>query len=187
MLFWFFASTSQSMAALFAVGGVFAAFRFQAQEHKLRNLYDVYIKWFDDWQQDMGTEFDTRLWKDNQISSLGKDIVKERRKHIANAKSKDIAIYPQLEGLIDGLEVRVNEIVYHEKKRNVVLQSVKLPMLVILITFMISIGSLPLASYFSRNCSGLTILIITLVLITFSLSSVFTFIVFSLSFKRESN
>lgn len=186
MLFWFFASTSQSMAALFAVGGVFAVFRFQAQEAKLRNLYDVYKEWITD---DMRYRFfpeRSDVWKDNEIVRIGRHTVKEERKSIAEAKSKKGDIASELkkdEEDIDSIEEWMNEIENYEKKREVVLKSVKLPMLVILITFMISIGSLPFTSYISKSLLGLIILILTMALITYSIWCVYTFIRFSLSLK----
>ena len=187
MLFWFFASTSQSMAALFAVGGVFAVFRFQAQEAKLRNLCDVYKKWI---MEDLRYSFfpfheQPESWKDDQIVSIGRKTVKERRKSFAEAREKG-DIDNQLkadEKKIDSIEERINEIENNKKKRNIILKSVKLPMLVILITFMISIGSLPFTSYVSKSFLGLIILILTMALITYSIWCVFTFIRFSLSLK----
>ncbi len=186
MLFWFFASTSQSMAALFAVGGVFAVFGFQAQEAKLRNLYDVYKEWIMEDLRYMFFHERPDVWKDNQIVSIGKKAVKEGRERIAEAKSKKGDADSQLitdEKNISSIKERINDIENNEKKRDVVLKSVKLPMLVILITFMISIGSLPFTSYISESFLGLIILILTMALITYSIWCVFTFIRFSLSLK----
>ena len=47
MFFYFFSASAQSMAAMFAVVGVFAVFRFQAQENKLRNLYELFKSWIE--------------------------------------------------------------------------------------------------------------------------------------------
>ncbi len=181
MLFWFFASTSQSMAAMFAVGGVFAVFRFQAQEAKLRNLYDVYKKWFEDIRMSIELSgYDHLYWKDNQIVSKGRELVKERREFIMSRSIEKSSLF--VKG-VDELEERLDEIENNEKKKDAVLKSVKHPMLVILITFMISIGSLPFTSYISKSFLGLSILILTMALITYSIWCVFTFIRFSLSLK----
>ena len=45
MLFWFFAATSQSMAALLAIIGMMAVFRYQDMQMRLRNLYDSIKKY----------------------------------------------------------------------------------------------------------------------------------------------
>jgi len=180
------------MAALFAVGGFFAVFRFQAQEAKLRNLYDIYKEWI---MGNMRYRFfpeRPEVCKDSQIVRIGRKTVKEQRKRIAKDKSKegdtDSELMRELirdEKDIDGIEERINEIENNEKKRDNVLKSVKLPMLVILITFMISIGSLPFTSYISESLLGLIILILTMALITYSMCCVFTFIRFSLSLKKK--
>jgi len=187
MLFWFFASTSQSMAALFAVGGVFAVFKFQAQEAKLRNLYDVFKEWcsIDKGSPFFGEDYRPDLWKDDQIVSIGRKAVEKRQKEIDDAKKEGRDVGRGLEKTVDSMKNRINEIEDHEKKRNVALKSVKLPMLVILITFMISIGSLPFTSYISESLLGLIILILTMALITYSMCCVFTFIRFSLSLKKK--
>ena len=190
MLFWFLASTSQSMAALFAVGGLFAVFRFQAQEAKLRNLYDVFKEWI--MEDGRYGYFDERpvFWIDNQIVSSGRKAVKKHRDRINKEKNKkgdkNVHLKKQ-EKDITSIEERIDDMDCHERIRKVALKGVKLPMLVILITFMISIGSLPFTSYISKNWLGLMILTITLALITFSLMSVYTFIRFSLSFKEEAS
>jgi uncharacterized integral membrane protein len=41
MLFWLFSATSQSMAALFAIVGMFSVFRYQDIQNRLRNKIDV--------------------------------------------------------------------------------------------------------------------------------------------------
>jgi len=187
MLFWFFASTSQSMAALFAVGGLFAVFRFQAQEAKLRNLYDVFKEWcsIDKGTPFFGEDYRPDLWKDDQVVSIGRKAVEKRQKDIDDAKKEGKDMEKDLEKTVESMKNRINEIEDHEKIREVVLKGVKLPMLVILITFMISIGSLPFTSYISKNWLGLIILILTMALITYSIWCVFTYIRFSLLSREE--
>jgi len=188
MLFWFFASTSQSMAALFAVGGVFAVFRFQAQEAKLRNLIDGFKYWAQVALRHKYFREFPEQWKDDEVVIIGREARQQLQEEIDRLRKdngSDEETIKEKEVDVKVIKTRIDEIDDNEKKRNGVLESVKRPMLVILITFMISIGSLPFTSYISESLLGLIILILTMALITYSMCCVFTFISFSLSLKKK--
>ncbi len=144
MFFYFFSASSQSMAAMFAVVGVFAVFRFQTQENKLRNLYDLFKNWVRQEQDALarftGREIDNGewvirsgnvnvverdrnplFWKDSQVLEMGKGMLKLVHPNLAkNWEVKD-------------LRDKLEEIEIQEEIRNRILKSMKIPMLAILI------------------------------------------------------
>ncbi len=193
MLFWFFAASSQSMAAMFAVVGVFAVFRFQTQENKLRNLYDWFKSWIElrkpqlqplmdskkwsAWIMEndrnllVETGWNTMLWKDEIVLEMGKGIL--------NAiKLPDVD-----KGIVRALKERIVEIEYQEKRRIDILKSMKTPMLAILISFMLSTISLVMTVKISCSIAGFLIVMVMLAMIAFSVISVYKYIRFSISMR----
>ena len=168
MMFWFFSATAQSMAALFAVGGVFAVFRFQAQENKLRNLYDTNKKRFSilNWQAYIA-DIDTEFWTDSEFLEKSKKILEKNPKNSIKQKIQMIII----------------EIEKEETLKKNILKNLKIPMVAILLTFLISIISLSLTEILSKNIIGNLIILIEIALIIFSIISTYEYINFSISFK----
>lgn len=195
MLFWFFAASSQSMAAMFAVVGMFSVFRFQAQENRLRNLIDIFKNWVHEWIEILNTimrrdnkgvdrvfrkkkdrifERDPipSLWKDNIVVEMGKGMLKSIHADRAN------------DPMVIQLRERIEEIEKHQKIRNNIIVSMKIPMLAILISFMLSTVFLALTVTLSNSIAGFVILMVMLAMIAFSVISVFKYIMFSISLGR---
>ncbi|HDZ27786.1 MAG TPA: hypothetical protein ENH65_14900 [Candidatus Aminicenantes bacterium] len=172
MLFWFFASCSQSMAALFAVVGMFAVFRYQDMQTRLRNLYDVLKKKFssEKWVSFFG-EADADYWEDSMVIEMSKEKLKGKESESPHATYSN-------------LDVSIKIIESHESLRDYIRIFAKTPMIAIMITFMLSIVSLLFTkAYFSLfflNYLGLTILCLTLGSITFSMLSVFRYFIISI-------
>jgi len=172
MLFWFFASCSQSMAALLAVVVMFAVFRYQQMQARLRNLYDVLKKKFSSgkWVSFFG-EADAYCWEDYQVVEMSKKKLKEKEREDPHATYSN-------------LDVSITIIEFHERLRDYIPILARTPMLAIMITFMLSIVSLLFTkAYFSLfflNYLGLTILCLTLSLITFSMLSVYKYFIISI-------
>ncbi|MCK4822999.1 hypothetical protein KA005_44975 [bacterium] len=167
MLFWLFAATSQSMAALFAIVGMFAVFRYQDIQNRLRNLIDVLKSRFKShgWIRFFG-ETDPDCWDDSIIVDKAKEKLKEKE------TADPHVIYNNLD--VDTLIIESNM-----ETRNYIRVIAGIPMISILLTFMISIFSLPFTLCLSENCLGLVILIIILLLITSSMISVFKYFMIS--------
>jgi len=172
MLFWFFASCSQSMAALFAVIGMFAVFRYQDMQNRLRNLYDSLKNKFSSGQ--WITHFRNEIpqsWEDSAILDKVNDILRDRKDDL-----------PEI--IINNLDVSSVVIKSHEDVRNNIIKFAKVPMSSILITFMLSIFSLLFTkAYFSLfflNYLGFAILLTTLLSITFSMLSVFKYFIITI-------
>ncbi len=194
MLFWFFAASSQSMAAMFAVVGVFAVFRFQAQENKLRNLYELFKNWIGLRQSQLyplqdrkkwdvfimendrnllvETGWDTTLWKDESVLEMGKGILNAIQSSNIN------------KGVVRALKERIVEIEYQEKSRNNIQESMKIPMLAILVSFMLSTISLVLTVKISCSIAGFVIVMVMLAMIAFSVISVYKYINFVIILGR---
>lgn len=195
MLYYFFSASAQSMAAMFAVVGVFAVFRFQAQENKLRNLYDVFKLWFKSWENLLAIlcgrkiqggrwysqpddvniyerEWNPSIWRDDEFVEMMKKLLNQIQK---DKVKSDMA---------NDWRKRIEEIEKHEKRRNDILESMKIPMLAILISFMLSTVSLALTVTLSNSIVGFVILIVLLAMIAFSVISVCKYIRFCISLVR---
>jgi len=170
LMFWFFSTTAQSMAALFAVGGVFAVFRFQAQENKLRNLYDSNKKRFStlNWQAYIA-DIDSDFWTDSEFLEKSRKILEKTP--ISSIKQK--------------IQKIIFEIEKEETLKKNILKGLKIPMIAILLTFLISIISISLTEILSKNIFGYLVLLIENVLIIFSIISTYVYIKFSISFKKS--
>lgn len=149
MLFWLFAATSQSMAALFAIVGMFAVFRYQDIQNRLRNRIDVLKEKFqsDPWLNFFGGPIESRCWNDSEVVYKAKEKLDEREEQSPHI-------------IYNNLEVDIKEIESHKEVRDYVRVYAKIPMISILITFMISIFSLPFTAFLSGKCIGLGILIV---------------------------
>lgn len=168
MLFWLFAATSQSMAALFAIVGMFAVFRYQDIQNRLRNRIDVLKEKFqsDQWINFFGGPIESRCWNDSEVVYKAKEKLDERKEESPHI-------------VYNNLEVDIMEIESHKDVRDYVRVYAKIPMISILITFMISIFSLPFTAFLSEDCFGLVILILILDLISFSMINIFKYFMIS--------
>lgn len=167
MLFWLFAATSQSMAALFAIVGMFAVFRYQDIQTRLRREIDVLKSKFKthDWTRFFGIT-DADCWEDSTFVARAKQKLDEKREESSHI-------------IYNNLDVDIKIIESHEETRNFIRVIAKIPMISILITFMISIFSLPFTSSLSKSYLGLGILISMLLLIIFSMISIFKYFMIS--------
>lgn len=167
MLFWLFAATSQSMAALFAIVGMFAVFRYNDIQNRLRNKIDVLKNRFksEDWIHFFGRT-DADCWDDSEIVDRAREKLREK-------EDEDPHV------IYNNLDVDTLIIESHMGTRDYIRVYAGIPMISILLTFMISIFSLPFTVCLSKNCQGLVILIVVLVLITSSMISVFKYFMIS--------
>jgi len=168
VLFWFFASTSQSMAALFAVAGMFTVFRFQSQENKLRNLYDSHKKRFSthNWNAYIGDK-NAEFWSDSEFLDKAKKVL---------GKTPIKTIKQKIQEIIFDIEKQ-------EDMKNRILSMVIVPLFAVSLTFIISIAFIPLSVQIANKIIGLIVIFIMLALILFSITSVFKYIISSISFK----
>ena len=175
-LFWFFSTISQSMAALFAVVGMFAIFRIQAIEIKLIDYGNALKhKFKSPYWRDRFDELDVDCWRHSDILKKAKGQLK-----IAEERHKR-GDFPS--PIIRDLKDRITQISLTEKSRTVLSYSLLIPMATILITFITSICCLPLSAAFSINFSRFVILLIIIILITFSSVSLYRFFKFSMNPK----
>lgn len=167
MFFWLFAATSQSMAALFAIVGMFAVFRYQDIQTRLRREIDVLKAKFksEGWILFFGIT-NADCWEDSTFVARAKEKLDEKREESSHR-------------IYNNLDVDIKIIESHEETRNYIRVIAKIPMISILITFMISIFSLPFTGCLSKNYLGLGILIVILVLIAFSMISILKYFMIS--------
>jgi len=168
MLFWLFGATSQSMAALFAVVGMFAVFRYQDMQTRLRNLYDsLKIRFTEtNWVKYFG-QTEAYSWDDFAVVPRAKHHLEEKESKLPKVIKRDL-----------GIDIKLIE--NHELVRNNIRIYARTPLTAILITFMLSIISLPSSAYLSESCLGLAVLIIMMILITFSMTSIFKYFMISI-------
>ena len=173
MLYWLFAATSQSMAALFAVVGMFAVFRHQNLDNKLRNLYDSLKRKFSlhSWIHYFGAT-GAESWEDSYIANRAEELLKMKEGRLPGGIKAD-------------LNMNILIIRHYERARDEVLVRAKIPLVAVLITFVLSIIFIPLTESISKNVFGLIILIIVLALITFSMINLFYYLVYSISPRRK--
>jgi len=175
MLYWLFAATSQSMAALFAVAGMFAVFRYQNLDNKLRNIYGMAkIKFSSGKWAAYYHSVAPECWEDSDIANKAENLLKMKEIKLPGAVEAGIAW--------DILNIR-----HYEKARDEVLVRAKIPLVAVLITFIFSIIFIPLTESISKNIFGLIILLVMLALITFSMVNLFYYLIYSISPKRISN
>ncbi len=172
MLYWLFAATSQSMAALFAVVGMFAVFRYQNLDNKLRNIYDMArIKFSSGKWAAYYHSVAPESWEDSDIANKAENLLKMKEIKLPERTEADIAW--------DILTIR-----HYEKARVEVLVRAKIPLVAVLITFIFSIIFIPFAESISKNIFGLIILLVMLALITFSMINLFYYFIYSISQKE---
>lgn len=172
MLYWLFAATSQSMAALFAVVGMFAVFRHQNLDNKLRNIYGMAkIKFSSGKWAAYYHSAAPECWEDSDIANKAENLLKMKEIKLPGAVEADIAW--------DILNIR-----HYEKARDEVLVRAKIPLVAVLITFIFSIIFIPLTESISKNIFGLIILLVMLALITFSMINLFYYLIYSISQKE---
>lgn len=173
MLYWMFAATAQSMAALFAVVGMFAVFRHQNLSNILRNLYDSLKSMLktDDFVYYIGNT-DAQCWDDFILVSRAKEILKNNKERF----SKTLAF---------NLNMDILTIISHERARNNVLKNAKVPLTAVLITFMQAIGFLMFTNNIENTLTGLVVLIVMISSITFSMISLFYYLIRSIAVKRK--
>lgn len=180
MLFWFFSATSQSMAALFAVVGMFLAFWYQGLQNKLEDHMQILRSNFisSEWSQFFGYNYSREYinsYTDLDLLIKAKELLKEKKEESQNR------VYINLQELLWAIES-------HKGIMENVILCAKVPMITILITFLISIISLLFVdlyfSLWSLNFLGLGIVLLTLVLILFSLTSILRFFVISTRVRR---
>jgi len=167
MLFWLFAATSQSMAALFAVVGMFAIFRYNDIQNRLRNKIDALKNRFksEGWINFFGRT-DADCWDDSEIVDRAREKLREKEDESPHV-------------IHNNLDVDTLIIESHMGTRDYIRVYASIPMSSILLTFMISIFSLPFTAHLSENCLGLVVLIVILDLITSSMISVFKYFMMS--------
>lgn len=171
MLYWSFAATAQSMAALFAVTGIFAIFRFQIHDSKLKHLKEMLRqKVLNDstWLSCFGK--DSRTWRDEEIV----EIIEKR---LNKAKIKR-----GCEGIAEKMNFRIQQIIFHENIREKILTSLKIPMSITLFTFILAIFFLVITKFASENkWIALIVVIIMLEFTVFSVNCIYNYIKFSTS------
>jgi len=173
MLYWLLAATSQSMAALFAVVGMFAVFRYQILESRVRNLYDSLKNKFKstNWIYYFGAT-ESEGWEDSTIVNRAEDYLKRKSSRLPKSIETDI-------------EVSTLIIKSHERARDEVLARAKIPLVAVLITFVFSIFFIPLTESISKNIFGLIILMTVSALIMFSMINLFYYLISSIAPKRK--
>lgn len=175
MLFWFFAATSQSMAALFAVVGMFAVFRYQNFQTILRHQFDILRKYFlsKEWQNFFG-RFDISIFTDSELLSKSENLLEDKKEESSHKAYNNLSVYVQVikgnKRIMDNIKTRA-----------------RIPMIAILLTFLVSIFSLLLINVFFSICSinsfGSAVILIMLVLIIYSMVSIFRFFWLSITIQ----
>jgi len=131
MLFWLFAATSQSMAALFAIVGMFAVFRYNDIQNRLRNKIDILKEKFQSgaWKAFFGYT-ESYCWDDSEIVARAREKLREKEDESPHV-------------IYNNLDVDTLIIESHMGTRDYIRFIASVPMISILLTFMISIFSLP--------------------------------------------
>ena len=115
------------------------------------------------------TGWDTSWGKDETDLEMGYGIL-------------DVIQFPYINrGIVKAMKLRISEIEYQENRRNLILDSMKIPMIAILASFMLSTISLVLTVKISCSFAGYVILMVMLVMIAFSVICVYKYIRFSIS------
>lgn len=172
MLLWFFAATSQSMAALFAVVGMFVVFRYQYLQTILRHQIEILRNNFlsGEWQDYFGS-FDISIYTDSELLSKSEDLLEDKKEEPTDRAYNNLSV--------SVLVIRSNENI-----RDNIKALAKIPMIAVLITFLISVFSLLITNVYFSTCTvnsfGLAVILIMLILITFSMFSIFRFFMLSI-------
>jgi hypothetical protein len=164
MLFWLFSATAQSMAALFAVIGMFAVFRHEYLGGVVRNNIDVLKANFKtkEWREFFNLEENPDCWEASTVVSKIKELLekkKERSPHLYynNAEVSNLVLESNQE-VLKFLPIYT-----------------RVPMILVLITFLISIISIPFTSMLAVNIAGLIILMVLLPCIILSLFTIYRY------------
>ena len=180
MLLWFFAAGAQSMAVLFVGIGVFAVFRIQSQESRLKNLYEIFKRWSWENRSELRLDSNPEEWKDGEISEMGRSVLIASVEHMDSVRKEGGEVLA-LDDLISRMRNKVEEIEFHQNIRHKILETMKVPMVASLISFLLSTVALTMAVELEGKTVGLVFLIAALVGIAFSVSSVYKYIRYSIS------
>ena len=168
LLYWLFAASSQSIAALFAVVGMFAVFRYQFLENRLRNFYDCMKNKFStsDYIEHFGI-IESKSWEDHLILDRVRELLKERE-----SEGSDI--------IENNLTCDLDQMESHEIVRDNVLNQAKFPLVIALLTFICAIFFLPFAESITGNILGLFCMLLIVVLVSVSAISIFFYLIKSI-------
>lgn len=175
MLFWFFAATSQSMAALFAVIGMFVVFYYQNFQTILRHKFYILRKNFlsEEWRIFFGI-VDVEILSDSEILQKADNLLKDKKEESSHRAYNNLLVFV--------LVIKDNRRIMDNIKTRA-----RIPMIAILLTFLVSIFSLLLINVFFSICSinsfGSAVILIMLVLIIYSMVSIFRFFWLSITIR----
>jgi len=177
MLLWFFAATSQSMAALFAVVGMFLVFRYQDLQSRLSHYNQILRNSFmsPEWRQFFGYKHeDFSVFSDTELLSRAERYLEEKKDESQHRA-------------YNNLEVTILVIKSHMDVRDNIINLARIPMIAILLTFLFSIFSIIFMdiyfSLFSINILGFAAVLIIVVLIIFSTTSIIKYFMLSIPTK----
>lgn len=168
MFYWLFATTAQSMAALFAVVGMFAVFRYQVLESRFNDLCGSIKRKFatEPWVYYFGSTY-SESWANAMVINHVEDKLKILPANLPETMKQD-------------LEVSAKILKSIETARRYVLIKAKVPLSAVLVTFLMAIACLPVSSLISLKFLGLIILSIIIAAISFSMISIFWYLIKSI-------
>ena len=157
-LYWLFSASAQSMAAIFGVLGMFAVFRFQILNSKLKNLYDTLRFRFkqSEWIYFYGI-IHSECWIDSEVLTK----THEQLKRGTDQK------FPQ--PILEDLHKRISEINKFEQSKIDLLSYFIIPMFVIILAFLFSITGILFCPIIENKFIGFIVLVITMMLILISI------------------
>ncbi len=161
LLFWLFSATSQSMAALFAVIGMFAVFRHEYLSGVVRNNINVLKANYKtkEWRDFFNLREDPDCWEDSIVVSKSEELLE-------NKKDETPHVY------YNNAEVSTAILKSNQEVLRFLPVYTRIPMLLVLITFMVSIISIPFTSILAKNMAGLIIVNLLLLFVVLSLLSI---------------
>lgn len=165
MFYWLFASTSQSMAALFAVVGMFAVFRYQVLENRFNDMCGSMKRKFatHEWTYYFGIT-NSEGWPNALVDYHMEDRLKRAPANLPGTIRQD-------------LEVSLVILRSIKEAMEFVLKKAKIPLIAVLVTFLMAIGCTPFSSTLSARPAGLIILIIIMGTISISMFSILWFLI----------
>jgi hypothetical protein len=173
MLFWLFSASSQSMAAIFAVVGIFAAYRLQFLDNRLRNMYDCLKNKFK--SHNLEKIFGARYpdsWDDSIVHDKVKSLI-----------DKNIDTIPKV--MKTNLEVDLRTLHSHENAKNHIFQNTRLPLFLGFLSFLLSIFFLPFTVYIQNTIYGLLAIILIVLIDSITIWLNFIFIKTSVSLLKR--
>jgi len=143
---WLFSATAQSMAALFALNGIFLSFIFESLNYKIRSYREI-IKNDLKFLRPISNRI-IESWPELEIEEKANKLVEDIKNSSYNIMISGLTVKELLKEL--DLDSKIYTINMYKKREKELINKIKIPLFLIIFTFIISLIFIPFSSIISN-------------------------------------